>query len=227
MILPKRHKKSGFAVAIAWPATQCKRAGAWYDLPMHLLGVSKDGYYKVGHAAIILIDGDSGECHYFDFGRYHAPHGYGRVRSAVSDHELAIATVARFAKGSKDITNLDEILGELHKNPSSHGTGTTYGAVSKIDFNLVMKRANDLQDLDFIPYGPFVIGGTNCSRFVSDMILAGLPSAAEYVKLKLPLTISPTPMWNLRAVRGNITIAGGVARSGQLTEEHQPEMATA
>jgi hypothetical protein len=93
-----------------------------------------------------------------------------------SDHELAITTEATFAEGSKNIANIDEVLSELHKNSSSHGTGATFRAVSEIDFDLAFEHVIELQNQEFIPYDPFVYGGTNCSRFVSETILAGQPS---------------------------------------------------
>jgi len=51
--------KTGFAIALAWPETNCKNAGSWYDELMELLGISKNHHYKVGHAALILISKDT------------------------------------------------------------------------------------------------------------------------------------------------------------------------
>ncbi len=73
---------TGFAIAIAWPSTFCKQPGSWYDPLTLWLGVNYNHYYRVGHAAVVLIDPDKNKCHYFDFGRYHAPFQYGRVRNA-------------------------------------------------------------------------------------------------------------------------------------------------
>ena len=67
----------GFAIAIAWPETVCRGAGSWYDVPMSILGIRKAGYYKVGHAAVVLVNSQSQLCHYFDFGRYLTPIGMG------------------------------------------------------------------------------------------------------------------------------------------------------
>jgi len=190
---------NGFAIALAWPKTLCKRAGAWYDYPLHYLKISKNGYYKVGHAAVVLIKEETKECLYFDFGRYHAPYGHGRVRSVKTDHDLFIKTKAFMAEDSKTILNLNEILKELHSNPSTHGIGVIYGAVTKINFDAALKFTESLQQKESIPYGPFIPNGTNCSRFVSRVIQAGNPSALTKLRLKFPLTISPTPMWNLVA----------------------------
>ena len=68
-----RNKHTGFAIAIAWPETWCKQSGAWWDNFLNWLGISKNNYFKVGHAALVLIDDKTNKCHYFDFGRYHTP----------------------------------------------------------------------------------------------------------------------------------------------------------
>lgn len=195
---------NGFAIVLAWPETLCKRASAWYDYPLHYLKISKKGYYKVGHAAVVLIDKDSKSCHYFDFGRYHAPHGHGRVRSAHTDHDLHINVKAVLSNDNQTLINPDKILQELYENPSTHGDGAVYGTVVNINFNRAFNLANNLQNKEFIPYGPFVPKGTNCSRFVNSVIQEGHLSLLQWLKLKLPLTISPTPMWNLKATGENI-----------------------
>jgi hypothetical protein len=84
------NKYSGFAIAIAWPQTLCKQPGSWYDPLTGWLGISRNNYYRAGHAALVLVEGDTGKCHYFDFGRYHAPYQHGRVRSGETDPGLAI-----------------------------------------------------------------------------------------------------------------------------------------
>mgnify|MGYP003964711885 CR=1 FL=1 len=110
---------NGFAIVLAWPKTLCKQAGSWYDFPMHYLGISNKGYYNVGHSAVVLVDDTTQSCHYFDFGRYHAPHGYGRVRSAETDHDLRIELKAVYNNIQTDIINLNEVLSNNYKKRSS------------------------------------------------------------------------------------------------------------
>ena len=193
---------NGIAIALAWPQTLCKQAGAWYDRVMYLLGINGRGYYKVGHAAVVLVESSSGTCHYYDFGRYHAPHGYGRVRSAKTDHDLHIKTKAAIHKN--EIINLEEILFELYHNPSTHGAGTIYGAQIPVDFNRSHQLALELQDNDFIAYGPFISRGTNCSRFVNSILRAGCTRAMTRIALRFPWMLTPTPIWNLKALRKEI-----------------------
>lgn len=187
-----------YAFLIAWPETKCKQAGSWYDSVMSAIGVNKNGYYKVGHAAIVLINGDSGKCHYFDFGRYHSPVGYGRVRDEQTDHELKIHTRIEFDEFEKPI--LHDMIYELNANSSCHGTGELRGGLYKIDFNKAFFQAKQMQEQGSLPYGPFVINGTNCSRFVRTIALCGSSSHKQMARLVVPPMFTPTPMWNVRAV---------------------------
>ncbi len=196
--------RNGFAIALAWPETRCKQAGAWYDSMLNYLGINDNGFYKVGHAAIVLIDDETDKCSYFDFGRYHAPHGYGRVRSEITDHDLKINTKARISVNKTNILNLEEILTELYHNNSTHGLGTIFSAVTRVNVGKALKSAIRLQKKEIIPYGPFIPKGTNCSRFVNTLVKAGNPSYSIKLKLQLPPMLTPTPLWNIKAIGGQI-----------------------
>ena len=190
---------NGIAIALAWPETLCKQAGAWYDLPMKWVGFNKNNYYKVGHAAIVLVKKHSESCHYFDFGRCHAPHGHGRVRSSVTDHDLEINTKAKFnSKG--DLINLNEILEELYFNESCHGTGDVHASITNVNFQKAFNKANKLQEKSPLPYGPFTPKGTNCSRFVNSVIIDGIPQFNHSLKLIFPISLTPTPMTNVKSL---------------------------
>lgn len=192
--------KNGFVVALAWPETKCKQAGAWYDGLMNLLGINRGGYYQVGHAALLLISDEDQICEYFDFGRYHAPHGFGRVRDKETDHDLEIKTRVIISGDRKTIENMDQILGELSGNLSCHGDGVIYASYTRIDYDRAYARAKKMQQEDFIAYGPFKTPGTNCSRFVNRIIRAGKPSVSEILALLFPYSVSPTPMTNVRSL---------------------------
>lgn len=191
-----KNPRTGFAIALAWPQTYCKQAGAWYDSLMNLLGFAKDHYYKVGHAAVVLIDAEDGKCHYFDFGRYHAPFGYGRVRNEITDHDLKLPIKAIILEQS--IVNFEEIIAFLSCNDACHGAGAVEASYCEIDFERAYQNALKMQAQSPIAYGPFIWQGTNCSRFVRTTILAGKPNLLNRLKLLFPLTISPTPSWNVR-----------------------------
>jgi len=207
--------KKGSIIALSWPETKCKQAGAWYDPISSFIGLSKDGYYKVGHAALVLVNHETGECRYFDFGRYHAPEGHGRVRSAETDHDLRMTTVAEIDRKTGRTINMQAILSELFSNPSTHGDGEIFGVTIEINHQKTLNYILELQDRDHIEYGPFIPSGTNCSRFVSSSLLAGNPSLRVKLGLYFPLTISPTPMWNLIATGSRVFSFDGTLLSQQ------------
>jgi hypothetical protein len=191
---------NGIALALAWPETICKQAGAWYDKPMAWLGINKNRYYKVGHAAIVLVEKQSGSCHYFDFGRYHAPHQHGRVRSAFTDHDLEVKTKAIISIDGK-LINYQEILSELQGNESCHGSGKLHASYCAINFEKGIQKVNEMQNNSPIPYGPFLPNGTNCSRFVNTILLSSKPALSFRFALMFPETFSPTPMSNIKALK--------------------------
>ena len=162
----KEKKYNGFAIALAWPETFCKQAGAWYDRFMNMIGISVNNHYKVGHAAVVLVDGQNGKCHYFDFGRYHTPFGFGRVRNEISDPDLSIRTRAVIEE-SRTIENLNAILGELYHNTSCHGTGSVHASYTGIQFDKAYNHALSMKDKNPWKYGPFTWGGTNCCHIPS------------------------------------------------------------
>lgn len=198
---------TGFAIALAWPETLCKQAGAWYDGLTSFLGFSKNHYYKVGHAAVVLIESNTGNCHYFDFGRYHAPFGYGRVRDAETDHDLGIHIKALISDVG-EIANMEEILSELYGNPACHGQGQLLASYTKINFEKSYSRAKQMQEKNPWKYGPFIWKGTNCSRFVRTIVLAGNPIFLSKLKLFFPLATTPTPMGNVNSLKNKIKFPG-------------------
>lgn len=194
----KRNNFNGFAIALAWPETYCKQAGAWYDPFMKRMGFNQIGYYKAGHAAVVLVQNNTGKCHYFDFGRYHAPFAHGRVRSAKTDPELKVWKTARIVED--EIINLQDILGELAERKACHGSGDLHASSCSINFDAAYEKAVILQDRGPLAYGPFVFNGTNCSRFVRTILLAGRPGLSTRTKLKFPYTLTPAPITNVRAL---------------------------
>ena len=72
-----------FIITMAWPEGMVAATGSWYDK-----FASKNGKYRVGHSALILIDSKTKKACYFDFGRYHTPKGYGRVRDFETDADV-------------------------------------------------------------------------------------------------------------------------------------------
>lgn len=196
-------KSKSYAIVLAWPETTCKCPNSWYDGLCEIINISHNHYYKVGHAAIVLIDPNSGQCMYFDFGRYHAPYGFGRVRSIKTDPELKILTRAKF-NTSHQVENLSCIIEEISASNRWHGVGQVFASITSINYNKALKEAVHLQNKVFIPYGPFILNGTNCSRFVRHILLKSATNYLVKVKLMFPISISPTPMTNVLAVNTHL-----------------------
>lgn len=200
------HQYTGFAIAIAWPETYCKQPGYWYDGITHFLGISDNHYYKVGHAALVLVNSETGRCHYFDFGRYHAPFQHGRVRSEITDHGLKINTIAQISFDGQRLENINQILSELQLIQECHGEGTLHASYCKINFEKSFQKALQLQQKSPIAYGPFKYKGSNCSRFVNTCIVAGMPDWKYRVKLKYFVVLTPTPINNVKALSNKTLI---------------------
>ncbi len=202
-----RHKNhSGFAIAIAWPETYCKQPGNWYDGLANFLGISDNHYYKVGHAAVVLVDSETSKCHYFDFGRYHAPFQHGRVRSEQTDDGLKMGTVALISEDGRRLENFEEILTELQLNQECHGEGGIHASYCSINFRDALSKASYFQQKSPIPYGPFKYEGSNCSRFVNTIILAGKPSWEASIKLNYLVPFTPMPLNNVNSLENKLVL---------------------
>ena len=191
--------KSDTLIVLAWPEGMVANAGAWYDKFL-----AKNGKYRVGHSAIILASAKVKKVFYFDFGRYHTPIGYGRVRDADTDPDLSIKTPLKITGSSE---NIKEILFDISRNRSTHGKGKLYASVlNNINFKKAFKYAKKIQKKGAVPYGPFVFNGTNCSRFVASVIKASDPPLHIKYRLTLPVTISPSPKRNVSITNSNYYI---------------------
>jgi len=202
----KYKKHTGFAIAIAWPETYCKQPGNWYDGLANFLRISDNHYYKVGHAALVLVDSETSKCYYFDFGRYHAPFQHGRIRSEQTDDGLKIKILAMISEDGLKIENFEEILTELQLNPECHGEGEIHASYDRIDFHRAFSKALNLQQKSPIPYGPFKYKGSNCSRFVNTTILAGKPSLNTSIKLNYLVPFTPMPLNNVNSLGNKLAL---------------------
>jgi len=171
---------------------------------MSFLGFNRNFHYKVGHAALILVDTTTGSCFHFDCGRYHVPFQHGRIRDASTDEKLNIHTKAVIS--SNRIENVGDILQEVQANKFSFGMGALYGAYCPVDFGLSWSVVKNMQERGAIPFGPFVPNGTNCCRFVRSGILAGMSNLSQKMKLQYLWPLLPTPMGNILCLPHEIII---------------------
>ena len=180
-----------FIIVLAWPEGMVAAAGGWYDKVL-----SNNGQYRVGHSALILVNSTTNELNYFDFGRYHSPFGFGRTRDLETDPDISLKSKPIISKNS--IVNIKDILLEISNLKATHGNGSLYASILKnIDFNKAYEKAKEIQNMGLISYGPVVLTGTNCSRFVTTIMLASKPHWLTKLRLKLPFCLSPSPKRNI------------------------------
>ena len=77
--------RKDFIIVLAWPEGLVTASGAWYDKYL-----ATNGKYRVGHSALALVDSATSKIQYLDFGRYHTPDGFGRIRDAETDPDAGI-----------------------------------------------------------------------------------------------------------------------------------------
>lgn len=180
-----------FIIVLAWPEGMVAAAGGWYDKVL-----STNGQYRVGHSALILVNTATNQLNYFDFGRYHSPFGFGRVRDLETDPDISLKSKPIISGNSID--NIMEILLEISNLKATHGHGTLYASILKnIDFNKAYEKAKEMQNMGLISYGPVVLTGTNCSRFVASIMRASKPHWLTKLRLRLPFCLSPSPKRNI------------------------------
>ena len=180
-----------FVIVLAWPEGMVAAAGGWYDKAL-----STNGQYRVGHSALILVNSTTNQLNYFDFGRYHSPFGFGRTRDLETDPDISLKSKPIISENS--IVNIKEILFEISNLKATHGHGSVYASILKnIDFNNAYEKAKEIQSRGLISYGPVVLIGTNCSRFVTTIMLASKPHWLTKLRLKLPFCLSPSPKRNV------------------------------
>ena len=165
---------TGKIISLAFPDTFVRFSDESFLTFLSYFGIGKSKYVKAGHAAFVLIENATGKAEYYDFGRYITPLGYGRVRSAETDAELEIPFSAKIS-ASGAIENLEQFLLWLEANPEkTHGDGRLVASVCDyIDYEKARKYVLSIQDQGSVPYRAFGKVGSNCSRIVTDTILAG------------------------------------------------------
>ena len=194
----KNKINDGIIIIISYPDTIVRPA---YWEPSSkiwpLIGIGGKHAVQAGHAALLLVKKGKSEINYFDFGRYITSYGNGRVRSKETDPELNIPIKAKFNKG--EISNFEEILLWLDKHPEkTHGDGRLVATINNdIDYKLAFEFITKLIDKKEVPYGIFVKKGSNCSRFVTDTLIASLTNRKIKLHLKKSTLFTPSPIGNV------------------------------
>ncbi len=183
-----------FIIPLAWPEAPVRTAGGPYDKLLGKFNLYKNGYYKAGHAAFLLVNSKNGDIDYFDFGRYISPDKNGRARSKETDPEVHFSLKAEIQ--NNEIINFYDIIREIGAHPQTHGDGTLYAGIQdKINHSKAVEFIKKIQAKPYTPYGPFVVGGTNCSRFVAQTM--AYAKKGNGLKFLYPWYLTPAPLGNI------------------------------
>ena len=157
------------------------------------LGFTEGNTIRAGHNCAILVDGNTGNLQYFDFGRYDVPDGYGRARCDQSDPQLLLKANAILVDGQ--ITNLKAIMEEFYHDDSIHHSAGPmfYKVLSNVNKADALDFVRGTQARGFVDYDIFRKGALNCSRYIGHLVKSVLPKnrLTTYLKHICP---SPTPM---------------------------------
>jgi hypothetical protein len=180
-MLKKEFKDS--AIILSWPDATIRGDEAWMMF-----------FKKIG---IVLVEHSTGRLFFYDFGRYIAPRGYGRARSANSDPLLEINLLAQFENNT--ISNLQEIIQHFESlKESMYGQGKVYFSVVRdLDFNKAKAYADSWVDIGTYPYGAVARNNNNCSRFITRILMESSERFHFWHKINFPETIKASPMSNL------------------------------
>ncbi len=188
---------TGIILTLAYPDTIVMVADEWYSPLLRLIGIGKKNYVRAGHAALVLINTETGILEYHDFGRYITPEPYGRVRGRTTDNELELPLKAEIVNGT--LINLEALLKFLATHPKlTHGEGRLVASVAK-DIDYIKARAyiDDMQDQHFIKYAAFEDEACNCARFVTDAVIAGTTNAKKRKQLIKSKWFTPSTVGNV------------------------------
>jgi hypothetical protein len=191
---------TGIILTLAYPETIVMVADEWYSPYLRYIGIGKKNYVRAGHAAMVLIEKATGVLEYHDFGRYITSEPNGRVRGKTTDHELDFPLKAEIVNGK--ITNLNEILEFLATHPKlTHGEGKLIASVcDAVNYQNARDKITAMQNQHFIRYAAFIKEASNCARFVTSALIAGVTNKS--IKRKLIKSTRFTP-----STIGNVVIA--------------------
>ncbi|WP_298239300.1 DUF6695 family protein [uncultured Algibacter sp.] len=202
---------TGIILTLAYPDTIVMVSEEWFSPFLRYLGVGKKNYLRAGHAALVLINKDTGELEYHDFGRYITSEPNGRVRGKDTDNELDFPLKAKI-KNDK-IENLNEILEFLGTHPKlTHGDGKLVASVCcAVDYKKARAHITQMQERHFIRYAAFIKNACNCARFVTDTLIASVTDTGINKRLRDSKWFTPSTV-------GNVLLADTENHAYEVTE---------
>lgn len=188
---------TGIILTLAYPETIVMVSKEWFSPFLRFFGVGKKNYIRAGHAALVLINKETGILEYYDFGRYITPQPMGRVRGSDTDNELCFPLIAQIKNGN--IINLNSILQFLATHPKlTHGDGKMVASVcNAIDYKRARTHITSMQDKHFIRYAAFIKDACNCARFVTDTLIASVTNNTIKNNLEKSKWFTPSTVGNV------------------------------
>ena len=190
--------KNSAVIPLAWPELTARGPEKIWGI-LRKARIVKNVNFKVGHAAMVVALDD--EFHYFDFGRYITPIGFGRARSAETDPKLVLNLIPEWSNDRK-LLNFEALCQELENiKIATHGDGPMFASIHyHADIIKVLTYAKSVIDLGYTRYNAFQTKDSNCARFVAKSLMAGWNSDSQYrSRFKTPITVAPTPYFNVVA----------------------------
>ena len=202
---------TGIILTLAYPDTIVMVSEEWFSPFLRFVGVGKKDYLRAGHAALVLIDKETGVLEYHDFGRYITSEPNGRVRGKDTDNELHFPIKAEFENDA--IKNLNAILEFLGTHPKlTHGDGRLVASVcNAINYQKARTHITKMQNKHFIRYAAFIKDACNCARFVTDALIASVTDS----KIKKNLENSK---WFTPSTVGNVLLSDTENHSYEVSE---------
>lgn len=188
---------TGFILTLAYPDTIVMVSEEWFSPFLRYIGVGKKNYLRAGHAALVLINKETGILEYHDFGRYITPEPTGRVRGCDTDNELHFPVKADIENDT--IQNLDDILEFLATHPKlTHGEGKLVASVCHaVNYKTARAHITEMQNKHFIRYAAFIKDACNCARFVTDSLIASVVDTSIKKKLENSKWFTPSTVGNV------------------------------
>ena len=188
---------TGIILTLAYPDTIVMVSEEWFSPFLKYIGIGKKNYLRAGHAALVLINKETGVLEYHDFGRYITPEPNGRVRGSDTDNELHFSLRAEIE--NDEIKNIDAILEFLGTHPKlTHGDGKLVASVcNAIDYNKARFHITKMQNKHFIRYAAFIKDACNCARFVTDSLIASVTDSKIKKRLKKSKWFTPSTVGNV------------------------------
>ena len=194
--MPSKITYNDIALILTWPEATIRGDERWMMF-FKKIGIVKNLNFKVGHTGIVIIERETGEMLFYDFGRYITPRGYGRARSKFSDPRLDINLKAKLEKDR--IINLEDIMEQFETlKPAMNGEGILYFSIARdINFKLAKAYGNKCVYQGSYPYGAVARNNNNCSRFIVRMLRHSSKRYNWIHGINFPETIKASPISNI------------------------------